>query len=73
MEMKVIVEGMQCNNCAKHVKEALINVQGITYAEVNVEDKSVVIRSNSFVSEEAIKAAINGEKYKVIEIKYETI
>lgn len=69
MKKKVFVEGMKCNNCANHVKEALLGVEGITSTEVNLSDKYALIETNVEVNEETIKRAVNSEKYKVVGIE----
>jgi len=69
MKKKILVEGMKCENCAKHVKEALTNVEGVTNVDINLSDKYVLLDTAADVSDEAIKNAINTEKYNVIEIE----
>lgn len=69
MKKKILVEGMKCENCAKHVKEALINVEGVTNVDINLSDKYVLLDTAADVSDEAIKNAINIEKYNVIGIE----
>lgn len=69
MKKKILVEGMKCENCAKHVKEALTSVEGIISADVNLADKLVVIETSDNVSNESIKLAVNTEKYNVVGIE----
>lgn len=69
MKKKILVEGMKCENCAKHVKEALTSVAGIISADVNLAYKLVVIETRDDVSDEAIKFAVNTEKYNVVGIE----
>jgi len=69
MRKKILVEGMKCENCAKHVKEALTNVEGVTNVDINLSDKYVLLDTAADVSDEAIKNAINTEKYNVIGIE----
>jgi len=69
MKKKILVEGMKCENCAKHVKEALTNVEGVTDVDINLSDKYVLLDTAADVSDEAIKNAINTEKYNVIGIE----
>lgn len=68
MEKKILINGMKCSNCAKHVKEALVNVKGISNVEIDLDEKCAFISLDCSVSDEDINAAINGEKYKVVEI-----
>ena len=69
MKKKILVEGMKCENCAKHVKEALTNVEGVTNVDINLSDKYVLLDTAADVSDEAIKNTINTEKYNVIGIE----
>lgn len=69
MKKKVFVEGMKCENCAKHVKEALSSIKGVISAEINLADKYAVIETISGVSDEAINIAVNNGKYKVTGIE----
>lgn len=69
MKKKILVEGMKCENCAKYVKEALTNVEGVTNVDINLSDKYVLLDIAGDISDEAIKNAINTEKYNVIGIE----
>lgn len=69
MKKKILVEGMKCQNCIKHVKEALGSVDGVISADVNLSDKYVIIGTNKEVSDGAIKTAVNNEKYNVVGIE----
>jgi copper chaperone CopZ len=69
MQKKILVDGMKCENCAKHVKEALMEVNGVTTAEVNLDKKLVIVETSGDVSDESIKLAVNTEKYNVVGIE----
>lgn len=69
MKKKVYVEGMKCQNCVKHVKEALSSVDGIISADVNLSDKYVIIETNKEVSDASIKTSVNNGKYSVVGIE----
>jgi len=67
--MKTVhIEGMMCQHCVNHVKTALLGIEGITSAEVNLEKKTAVI-NDCDVSDEVIKAKIAEAGYKVTKIK----
>ncbi|MBU3126971.1 heavy-metal-associated domain-containing protein [Clostridium tagluense] len=68
MIKKILIEGMKCENCVKHVKEAVGSVEGVISVDVNLSNKSVIIETNTEVSDEAIKLAVNSEKYKVVDL-----
>lgn len=66
--MKTIkIEGMMCEHCAAHVKEALQNL-GLDNINVSLEDKSASFDLIDSVTDEMIKSAISEEGYEVISI-----
>ena len=69
MKKIIHVEGMGCQNCVKHVKEALENLDGVDKAEVSLEKNSAVITFSKDISDEAIKSAIDEAGYDVSEIE----
>lgn len=66
MEKKVIVEGMMCQNCVKHVSKALNDLPGIT-AVVDLDSKTATVTGD--VSDEAIRAAVAEAGYEVSSIQ----
>lgn len=68
MKKKILVEGMKCENCAKHVSDALNSVDGITSTDVKLTDKYVIVDTDIEISDETIQLAVNNEKYNVIQI-----
>lgn len=67
MKKKILIEGMSCNHCVAHVKEALEGLDGVTFIEVNLEKKYATVETN--VSNEVLKDAIEEEGYDVIKIE----
>lgn len=65
MKKKVFIEGMKCENCAKHVKDALNSLTGVASAEINLANKHAIIETTLEISDKAIELAVNSEKYKV--------
>ena len=65
-KMIVNVDGMSCNNCAKHVKNALEDIDGVSEAIVNLEKKNAEISYQGDINEKVISDAINeaGYEYK---------
>ena len=55
MEKTFTVKGMTCMNCANHVKEALLKVDGVTSAKVDLEQKKATIEADSTVTDKALK------------------
>ena len=66
MEKKVIVEGMMCQNCVKHVSKALNGLPGVT-AVVDLDSKTATVTGD--VSDEAIRAAVAEAGYEVSSIQ----
>ncbi len=42
------VDGMKCKHCAKHVEDACLSVEGVKEANVNLEEKEVVVEGENF-------------------------
>ncbi|ACV29015.1 Copper-exporting P-type ATPase A [Anaerococcus prevotii] len=70
-KMIVKVDGMSCQNCAKHVTEALEAVAGIKQVNVDLENKEANVEFFGSVDENEISKAISeaGYEYKGIEYK----
>lgn len=70
-KMIVKVDGMSCQNCAKHVTEALESVAGIKQVNVDLENKEANVEFFGSVDENEISKAISeaGYEYKGIEYK----
>lgn len=66
MNKTVKIEGMMCQNCVRHVKEALETL-GLE-VEVKLEDKAAYIKNTS-INDETITKAIEDAGYEVSEIK----
>ncbi|WP_311492782.1 heavy metal translocating P-type ATPase, partial [uncultured Anaerococcus sp.] len=67
-KMIVNVDGMSCNNCAKHVKNALEDIDGVSSVVVNLDDKNAEISYEGNIDEKTIENAITeaGYDYKGI-------
>ncbi|MEX2114667.1 MAG: heavy metal translocating P-type ATPase [Pirellulales bacterium] len=62
------VEGMTCNNCVRHVTEALEAVPGVTHAEVSLENKRAVVDvDDGAAGREQLAAAVQKAGYRVPE------
>ena len=61
--MKLIVEGMTCQNCVRHVREALEAIPGASEVQVNLETGEVT--ANGIEERDAI-AAILDQGYRVV-------
>lgn len=68
MEKTMKIEGMMCGHCEAHVKKALEAVPGVAEAVPSHESKTAIVKLTGDVSNDALKAAVEGEGYKVIAI-----
>lgn len=59
------VEGMRCQNCARHVKEAAESVGGVISAKVDLEAKTVTVKALPTVDPQQITTAITQAGYQV--------
>jgi len=66
MEKKVVIEGMMCQNCVKHVDRALNGIAGVS-ATVDLDSKTAVVTGD--VSDDAIRAAVEDAGYQVVSIQ----
>jgi copper chaperone CopZ len=67
MKKLLSVEGMTCNHCVMHVKNALLEVAGVESAEVDLGKKSAVVSGASF-DDAALKAAVAEAGYEVVAV-----
>ncbi|UWG98110.1 heavy-metal-associated domain-containing protein [Dehalobacter sp. DCM] len=65
MKKKIVIEGMSCNHCVNHVKEALSELAGVTDVAVDLAGKNAVIQTSSDIPDEQITAAIEDAGYEV--------
>lgn len=65
----ILIEGMQCNHCKMTVEKVLSSIDGVTRAEVNLENKCAVIETSKEIDENKIKELITEEGFEVKEIK----
>ena len=68
MKKTLSIEGMSCDHCVAHVKNALIEVAGVTKADVDLAKKSAVVEGSSF-DDQALKAAVAEAGYEVVAIE----
>ncbi|WP_066893243.1 heavy-metal-associated domain-containing protein [Clostridium nigeriense] len=66
MKKIIKIEGMSCNHCVSHVKEALENIKDVNVLEVNLENKNALVETE--VDNNILKNAIEEEGYDVISI-----
>ena len=65
MQTTIKVSGMTCKNCEKAVKDALLDVAGVTQVSVNLDEGSVVIEHAESVNAEQFKEVVEDQGYDV--------
>jgi len=68
MNKRIYIEGMSCNHCVMHVKNALLENIKIKEVEVSLEGKYAKIIINEEISKEEIVKIITDLGYEVKEI-----
>ena len=69
MKKVLHVEGMMCPNCAKHVKEALEKVSGVTAVDVQLAAKTAAVTLSADVADGVLTQAVVDEGYKVLSVE----
>ena len=68
MKKELMIEGMMCQNCVKHVTHALDGIPGTSHVQVSLEDKKATVEVPESVTDETLKAAVTEAGYEVTEI-----
>lgn len=69
MTKTVFIEGMMCPHCEARVKKTLEALENVTSAEVSHEKGTAIITLSGDISDDTIRSAVDGQGYKVTEIK----
>ena len=64
MKKTILVDGMMCRHCVKHVKDALEKVDGVKSAEVSLENKTAVVELEREVDSDVLLAAVTEAGYE---------
>ena len=67
MKKKILIEGMKCEHCVGHVKNALEDLDGVTSIDVSLENNWAIVETTN--SDEELKTAIEEEGYDVVNIE----
>ncbi len=54
----VSIEGMKCEHCAAHMKEAFEKIDGVKECKVDLEKKEAVVKSKKGLTWEEAKGAV---------------
>lgn len=66
MRKNLLVDGMSCMNCVRHLKEALQeDIKGLEVIDVSLENKCAVVEVNDNVSDDMIKSVIEDLGYEL--------
>jgi copper chaperone CopZ len=63
MTMILSIAGMTCENCARHVRDALAELPGVRSVEVDLERAEATLDSNAEVPREMLAAALDDAGY----------
>ena len=58
------VEGMMCQHCVAHVRKALEGIEGVTAAEVSLEEKKAIVTLGGEVEVSTLIKAVTDEGYE---------
>ncbi len=64
METIIKVEGMMCQNCVRHVNEALMKIEGVNEVTIDLKKGKVMVDALDSVKDEVLYEAINKAGYK---------
>ena len=67
LEKEYIIDGMDCADCARHLEDAVMKVNGIKKADINFVTAKMRITSDGvLVSDDLINKAVKSAGYKVV-------
>lgn len=69
MKKVLKVEGMSCNHCVMHVKNALLAVDGVADAQVDLDTKTATVSLDQEVAEDVLTAAVVEAGYEVVGVE----
>lgn len=68
-EIKLKIEGMHCTGCSNRLEKVLNNIEGVTSAQVNFDEKSAIVNfDEGKVTIEEIKENIEDAGFTAEEI-----
>lgn len=63
------IEGMMCEHCVKHVKEALEKTEGISSVEVSLKDNNALIKTEKDFKDEELEKIISEAGYNLVKVE----
>ena len=67
MKKLINIEGMSCNHCVAHVKEALEGINGVKIIDVSLDNNNALVETE--VDNDVLINAIEEEGYEVKSIE----
>lgn len=65
-KVTITVRGMSCNHCKAAVEQGLTKINGVSKAEVSLEDKNVTVTHDGSVALGQLKKAIDDLGYEAL-------
>lgn len=69
MKKELIIKGMSCEHCVKHVEDALREIEEVQDVIVSLSQKKASISLKDHVDDAKLKEAVEEAGYTVLEIK----
>lgn len=69
MKKLMKVEGMHCGGCSGRLQRTLAAIEGVESAEASHEEGTASVVCNESVTDEALKAAVEGANFKFVSIE----
>ncbi|MDR3146569.1 MAG: cation transporter [Treponema sp.] len=66
MKTTLKIDGMSCDHCVRHVKDALEGIGGVKSAKVSLKTNSAEVNHADGVSLDTMKAAVVDAGYEVV-------
>ncbi len=66
MKTVLRIKGMSCSHCVRHVSEALLELEGISSADVKLDDNTAAVEHDESVTVERMKAAVEEAGYEAV-------
>ena len=59
MRKKLLVDGMSCMNCVRHLKDALEeDINGVKFIDISLDNKYAIIETGESVTDDMLKDVI---------------
>ena len=69
MTTELMVPDMSCGHCKATVEKALMSVDGVDRAAVDLESKTVTVEHTDTVSQDVLRGAVSEAGYSVAEVR----